>query len=373
MFRGCSDVAVFSRDDPSYYRFLNLTSQVDLSKFLHLKEKTLDHTSEEDLEEDGSFEEDLQEDGPFVLDDGDFVDPFDTAADEEEDLINHGSQVKQRYHGDLNGRLDQIPHEGQEARAPPPASRAVGTHLMTSHSDAGPTTSRSITFLDNIKMDEYSNDLQLSTAPPSPHDQDLRHPQHINKKQSSLLTSSSKNYVSSDEFRTLRIGKRRKISASTSFLPPSTDVYKKSGPVVIDSNASGATLRSAGPSITLEGVRSPQSNQSPSAYHPLTRATARIDKGDSRIVPEGERSVRKREGRLVAAGGGTVPVVAPLAIRLVPRPLASVAGGLSPGKRPLLLQVCYNYSCSFPFLLSRATLSPPRPHGHGSASSCQAI
>ncbi|XP_071522308.1 uncharacterized protein [Panulirus ornatus] len=152
VFRGCSDIAIFGREDPAYDQYLNLTADPDLSMFLHLKEGEVGDPTREEEEEHHHGLRRGHTNG--------FVDPFD-----------------QSEGGDVNDRFDHILHAGRETLARPLSTRPAGEPAMTTtqhrHTHPDTTSSPSITLFDRLHLNDHRRD---KNDLPSPHDHPLLNP-----------------------------------------------------------------------------------------------------------------------------------------------------------------------------------------------------
>nr|XP_053626511.1 uncharacterized protein LOC128684383 [Cherax quadricarinatus] len=203
VFRGCSDIAVFAHVDATYFQFLNLTTEGDLSKFLKLKD-AIDYK-----DDDKKFNSQLK------LDESEFVDPFD--ASDDEDLLDVSKVVDSddRPSGDLPGE--------NEVGRPATSSRPLH-QLLALHRGPEPTSRPSITFLDDNNpknLDDSEPRVPSPIQRPEPlvstSDQVLRNSQHFPEREKA---TTPKEYVSSDKFRrVIQFEDDEQTSAATPFLP----------------------------------------------------------------------------------------------------------------------------------------------------------
>ncbi|XP_042859166.1 uncharacterized protein LOC122245292 [Penaeus japonicus] len=233
VFRGCSDVAIFALDDPTFYQFNNLTRETDLSRFLHLSEEDERRPAPPALQaegEEGEEDEDEplrssahQDDVPDVAFDLGLV--FDgeehfAADDDEEDDDDDFSES-----GHLASGLNDL--------------------VKTTGGPGGVSKQPSISFVEESKGGGRG---RLSTPKSSALDASaIRRPDYFSEEQGVPLPP--KKYVSSDVFRksrpSIRIDDGRFPSAPTPFFP------SPSGPFVISPDVQGVTPSPLGPPLAL--------------------------------------------------------------------------------------------------------------------------
>ncbi|KAK7086695.1 hypothetical protein SK128_024039 [Halocaridina rubra] len=218
VFRGCSDVAVFAADDPKYYQYQNLTTEADLSQFLHLKETP-------------ELQPDIQEE-PNLPD-----------APNSNDV-----NVGQVDDGDLH-KVKDIRFKTDDRFRSPAISESIR-----------PTTRRpSITFMDDRQPMRVKTDNSVFRF------SQVIGNDHQNQKQKDFPSAPPKKYVSSDEFRkNYRIDKGNPISAPTPFLPPGKLEPK---PVVINPYSLGVTPSPLGPPLLFPPPLGDQSFAPPGGRH----------------------------------------------------------------------------------------------------------
>ncbi|XP_064120360.1 uncharacterized protein LOC135225000 [Macrobrachium nipponense] len=239
VFRGCSDVAIFTPDDSTYFLFHNLTREADLSQFLHLNE-----TPQADEEEyDNTIKTDITgtTDGPQTND------------------IN------------VTEAVDVEPKKVKNIKA---------NNVRNSRF---PNTRRpSITFIDDQKPKSKTTDEM----------QVLKFAHNFRRKHQNSVKMVGKKYVSSDDFRK-GYPKDDPISAPTPFLPYSEETFEEHKPIIINPNLVGVSPSPLGPpvvfqlpspehsSIVHESLSHKHPSQSPEEY--------RLVIGDSRsetLIPD---------------------------------------------------------------------------------------
>ncbi|XP_068241170.1 uncharacterized protein [Palaemon carinicauda] len=176
VFRGCSDIAIFAPEDPTFYQFLNLTRESDFSQFLHLNE-----TPEADRDE---YDQNIDTDVPQTNEIN--VAEIDTVE---------RTKIK-------DTKINSISH-----------SLRIDPQTQISKP--------SITFIDDEKPESRDNTAKENVS----FKQDTQR-----KKQNQAL---AKKYVSSDDFRKGQ-SKDLLISAPTPFIPLNADHFKGNRPMNTD-------------------------------------------------------------------------------------------------------------------------------------------
>lgn len=199
VFRGCSDVAVFAPGDPTYFKVLNLTTEANLSQFLHqqgipqfLTENEVDDFSAESSEFSAESYE-IETESNEV----DVAEVINLDSVEVKDIVKSNTHFVSSF--SKNHRR--------------PATWKAPTTFV---SDYQPIRQQNEDH--TFRSTEFVNEEQLNTLPPS------------------------KKHVSSDNFRkNLRIDKVNPISAPTFFLTTGKIHDVDSKPIVFKPNYLGVT------------------------------------------------------------------------------------------------------------------------------------